>query len=503
MNREQLLQRLDGVEWQDFELKSGAGGVPRDALRTVCAFANSGGGWLVFGVSEGPDGYEVTGLDDLDRFQNDLLAACRSPEKFHRPPHVVPRILRIGDRWVLTLQVHEATRFDKPVRVKVKGTWEPYVRVGAGDHRCSPEEEGRFLRDASLERFDQTPCPLVTVEDLDPDSAGWLQGLITLRRPEHGQAAAMELGAWLRQATLSLEDGSLTYAAALLLGNEQVIARLKPGGIADMRVMFTMSSQGLPAQRWDDRLLCEGNLVQTLRRLLERIHQLCPQPFALEPDSPHRRSRSPEEDALREALVNLVAHQDYADPSRTATILWWRDRAVFNNPGDSYVSPDRLWSGGYSEPRNPLIIRLLRQAGLAEQAGSGLPYIHRLWTDAERPAPIIHNDPARKRFEVVFDWGGDKDGVVREGVNEGVNEGINEGVNAVDDLDVGSRECALVIQRHPGLRVPQIAEHMGRSHATVERHLKTLRDRGLVTFRGAPKTGGYFLTDQDSEDSDA
>ena len=93
--------------------------------------------------------------------------------------------------------------------------------------------------------------------------------------------------------------------------------------------------------------------MQALRALFERFHRLCPQPFALETGSPHRRARAPEEDALREALVNLVTHQDYADPSRTATILWWSDRVCFENPGDSYVPTAVLWSGGYSETGTP------------------------------------------------------------------------------------------------------------------------------------------------------
>ena len=57
MNRTELLERLDGTEWIDFELKSAQGGVPNDAFKTLSAVANSGRGWLVFGVAEGADGY--------------------------------------------------------------------------------------------------------------------------------------------------------------------------------------------------------------------------------------------------------------------------------------------------------------------------------------------------------------------------------------------------------------------------------------------------------------
>ena len=42
MNRTEFLERLDGTEWVDFEVKSAQGGVPVDAFKTLSAFANSG-----------------------------------------------------------------------------------------------------------------------------------------------------------------------------------------------------------------------------------------------------------------------------------------------------------------------------------------------------------------------------------------------------------------------------------------------------------------------------
>ena len=103
MNRAELLQCLDGVEWTDFEVKAAAKGVPQDAFKTIAAFANSGGGWLVCGVSESDEGYSITGIDDIDRFQNELLSAIRTGDKLRRPPTVLPRLFRFDEGWVLGL----------------------------------------------------------------------------------------------------------------------------------------------------------------------------------------------------------------------------------------------------------------------------------------------------------------------------------------------------------------------------------------------------------------
>ena len=473
MNRAEFLARLGGHEWHDFEVKAAQGGVPTDALRTICAFANSGRGWVVFGIAEQGGAYEVRGLADFDTFQGDLLTQCRDGQKWSRPVEVHPRHVEVEGLDVLALRVEEAPRVTKPVQVRLKGTWQAYVRVGATDHLCSPDELAGFTRDAAQERFDQTPCPELGLEDLDEDSGRWLWQHVAAQA-ESGTDLGGSWQEWLSLAALARPDGSLTHAAALLLGGAPVLARLCPGGVVDFRLVRGPSTEGTPEQRWDDRRLLEENLVRTLRALFERLNSLLPQTFELEDDGPLRRPRSRDEEALREAVVNLLAHQDYEDRTRTAQILWWDDQVTLRNPGDSFVAPEDLVTGGFSELRNPLIGRVLRQAGLAEQAGTGVPAILRTWREAGRPSPRLVSDAGRKEFRLVLEWGAAPS-------------------PPPAGLDEREQELLALLAEEPGLRVPAITERLEVSTATVERALKVLRDRGLVRFHGAPKTGGYYL----------
>jgi ATP-dependent DNA helicase RecG len=52
MTRDELLARLQSIEWSDIEFKEAAWAVPKSALETVSAFANTTGGHLVFGVEQ-------------------------------------------------------------------------------------------------------------------------------------------------------------------------------------------------------------------------------------------------------------------------------------------------------------------------------------------------------------------------------------------------------------------------------------------------------------------
>ncbi len=50
--KEELLARLNDIEWNDFEVKEASGGLPKSMWKTVSAFSNTEGGWIILGVKE-------------------------------------------------------------------------------------------------------------------------------------------------------------------------------------------------------------------------------------------------------------------------------------------------------------------------------------------------------------------------------------------------------------------------------------------------------------------
>lgn len=403
MNREELLERLRGHEWDDFEVKAAQGGIPEDAYKTVSAFSNSRGGWLVFGVAEQMGAFEIVGVGDPDGMQNSFLGACRSTEKFSRAIEVHPALYEFDGRTVLAFHIDPAVRFDKPVKVRADKRWETYIRLAGGDHRCTPVEEARFLRDASREAFDDVPVERASLDDLESASIEWYRTLVAARNPERAYPGRDAAG-FLEELGLLRGRGEITTAAGLMFGKDRLLARLKPGGLVDFRVIHGDFSPEAPEQRWDDRELAERNLAVTLRSLLERLRRLVPQPFAVDAGTGERRADSPDYVSIREALVNLLVHQDYSDRHRTARILAFRDTTLFENPGDSFAELPAMLDGGSSQVRNPTLVRLFRQAGFAEQAGTGIPKIVRTWRGAERVPPAIDNDPGQKLFRLTLEW---------------------------------------------------------------------------------------------------
>ncbi len=51
MTKEQLIQKLQDIEWEDFEVKEAQAELPKNIWSTVSAFSNTAGGWLILGIA--------------------------------------------------------------------------------------------------------------------------------------------------------------------------------------------------------------------------------------------------------------------------------------------------------------------------------------------------------------------------------------------------------------------------------------------------------------------
>ena len=88
MTKEELLARLNDIEWNDFEVKEASGGLPKSMWETVSAFSNTEGG-IILGIKEKKtaDGsvYVVNGVLNPEQMELDIITTLRSRTKFNAP----------------------------------------------------------------------------------------------------------------------------------------------------------------------------------------------------------------------------------------------------------------------------------------------------------------------------------------------------------------------------------------------------------------------------------
>ena len=77
MTKEELLQKLADIEWDDFECKASQNKLSEDVWSTVSAFSNTSGGWIVLGIKQEGKKFEIQGVNNGEKTESDFLK--RSP----------------------------------------------------------------------------------------------------------------------------------------------------------------------------------------------------------------------------------------------------------------------------------------------------------------------------------------------------------------------------------------------------------------------------------------
>lgn len=405
MTLDELRQRLSEIEWRDIEFKKAQRGVPHEAYSTVSAFANTGGGHIVFGVGQADGQFEIVGVLEPDKVQNDFLSVLRGGEKLSCVISAEESCITADGKTVLAFFIPEVRRDLKPVHLN-RELRESFIRRGGGDEHCTAEEIKRFIRDADARSYDSEPLhDLDLATCFDTESIAWYRSIFSRRYPAHETEAGDDTAFLNHFGLIITEGGALlpTRAAVLLFGNAASINRALARAIVDIRKLIASSADVMPEERWDDRRLLEGNLTRCWREGVQYFtERIADRPFQVDASTLHGSDAPPDYLAFREAFLNLLTHQDFGDQSRKAVITFYGDQILFWNPGASYTSGEELFQPGDKPVRNPRVRSMLQRIGIGEQAGTGIRTIYSNQRQLGRLPPILKNERSQQAFEVIL-----------------------------------------------------------------------------------------------------
>ena len=403
MNQNELIQLLSAHEWTDVEFKEAQQAVPKNAYETVSAFANTAGGHLVFGVRKDGARFDVVGVLDVDKVQNEFISTLRQKEKISLIVNVEEHLLCLDGNDLLIFYVPEATRTDKPVYLN-GDIRRAFIRKCGADSRCSREEIQRMINDASVDRYDGHIVEFDLRSCFDTASITWYRNVYERKHGNRSYADKndieflCELGL-IRETPQGLKA---SRSAILLFGRDGSFRDIMPRPVADCQRFGSVFGEYTPGARWDDRLVLDFNLIRAWQSLLDWYQRVATTPFRVDPTTLQRTDMPPDYIAFREAVINVLIHQDYSDHSRKPEIRHFSDRTIFWNPGDAFASFADLLEPGEKEVRNPRIVTAFRRIGLSENAGWGLRDVFTNWQQLGNVPPIINNDKAAKTFELVL-----------------------------------------------------------------------------------------------------
>ncbi len=136
------------------------------------------------------------------------------------------------------------------------------------------------------------------------------------------------------------------------------------------------------------------------------------------------------------------------------------------------------------------IAKFFIQLGLVEELGSGYINVSRLVNNygGKRPPQFIEGNVFKMIIPIDAKMMAEK----YDGESGGVNDAVNDAVS--DAVKNRLREEVIRIHTNGKVRLPEIIEIFKIKRATAQRDMTTLKEAGIVEFKGSPKNGGYYLT---------
>lgn len=326
-------------------------------LKELCAFANTAGGTVLVGVT---DRGEIRGLKLAPKTEaqlvNRILDSIQSP----LAPEV--ELVPVGKgKVVMRLSVPGHPKAAHAVKGK------PYIRVGSVSKPMPREEFERRIREHQPITWETTLVEGATEDDIDFRAVRAYIGRYNSARGEKLKLPPREV-LLARNCAVDVE-GKLrpTRAGILLFGKRPEkffhktyisVARFAGRQITDT-ILDSKDYYGRLMDIIDRAEQYVKGHYDIMQKLVEG--QAATQPIHQYPPW-----------AVRELIVNAVCHRDYGDYGSRIMVFMLRDRIEFHSPGGFPAGITARNVLGKQFTRNPVIARVLHDAGYIEQFGSGL-----------------------------------------------------------------------------------------------------------------------------------
>jgi len=369
MNLLELQERI--AKWENLHTEFKEWPVrPDDLAASLVGFANTDGGQLILGVTKDR---AAVGVNDPERVTREVnIVAANRCEPFIA---MTQQVLSCED----LSRSSDFTDFHANSVIVVniaKGHMRPYctsrglyyIRTTYGRRNASRRELLQVFTGTESLYYDETPLPRLELSDLDLNAFECY--LEKIGQDELKGEPKRLLTNWGL-----LSDGHPTVAGIVLFAHDpqchlpfaQINAARFPG----------IDSSVDPLDRKDLKG-CLLDLVDQAERFLD-LHLRTP--HKIRGFEPEPRPELPKE-ALREAVVNAVAHRDYTvrGPIR---LFIFDDRIEVHTPGKTpNTVTEEAMRAGVHVVRNPRIYARLSDAGLVTRAGTGIRRIIRLVREA-------------------------------------------------------------------------------------------------------------------------
>jgi len=346
MNEKELIKLIEKGESERIEFK---GNFNKETTEAAVAFANLSGGVILIGVSDNGKIRGVSlGKETLKTWSNEITQATE--------PILIPEIesYQIKGKKIIAITIKES-----PIKpIASKGIC--YLRVKNSNKKLTPKEIAELHLQTISSSWDSYPAKNASLDDID---FGKVEEHIKLAN-ETGRRKIAEKPVEVLKKMELIKDNKPTWAAILLFGKEPQ--------------RFVLQSK-VHCGRFKDEItiindeVVEETLFEQVEKTMEFVKKSISVKFVITGKPRREEIWEYPLNAVREAVINAIAHRDYTEPSEIQ-IRIYDDKLVVWSPGKLPfgITLDDLFKPHKSVLRNKLIAQVFYDIGLIEQWGTGV-----------------------------------------------------------------------------------------------------------------------------------
>lgn len=343
---------------------------------TLVAFANSDGGTIIIGVDESG---QATGMVYADEVEGALRAAvqeCRPPVEVRWHQAAAEDGLAFAIVVPRSPELHSLT--DGRV----------LVRAGAENRPLSGDQIRQLAATKSTGDFEAEIAPGATRQDFDDEVIEEFVEKWELRQRREWTRPVDEL---LLEVGALTEDGRPTVAGVLLFARNPQ-AFLPQSALTFVKFVGSQPRGEMGQPGYGRREEIGGPLARIIQRTWEVVGEEMRTGAVVTGLVREERTEYPVA-AVREALVNAVAHRDYRLGGRRIEVRMFSDRMEIVSPGGlpGFITLDNIVEEHFS--RNPRIVNGLYQWGYIEELGLGVDLMIEEMVRAGHPPPKFKDTP--------------------------------------------------------------------------------------------------------------
>ena len=273
---------------------------------------------------------------------------------------------------------------------------------------------------------------------------------------------------FLKKLDLYMEDGSFNYIAYLLSDNNNISIQFAKYKGNDVENLIENENYGF----------C--SLIKATENILNKL-KIENKTFTKIETPTRKEIKLYNYDAIKEIVTNALIHNDWSNGYSPKFEMFDNKIVISSNGGIQEGVTQKEFLEGFSNPKNPELMRIFRDLNFVEQLGTGIQRVLKVY-----PKDIFEFFPNHIRVTIHFND------------NKFINqEKYSENFKKYNLNEIQESILKLILDR-PNITQEELGRLLGVTLKTISRNFKVLLEQNYVKRVGANKNGYWQIIKKDS-----